>query len=94
MRLDKFLQVSRLIKRRTLANQLCDGAHVRRGGCAARASAEVAAGDVLEIDYGWRTLTVRIASVPAGAVGRAGAAELYVLLSEERRRQEPPDPGG
>lgn len=90
MRLDKFLQVSRLVKRRQLANQLCDGGHVLRGGRAARASAEVAAGDELEIDYGWRRLRVRIRTVPPGQVGRAGATELYDLLGEERRQAEPP----
>lgn len=93
VRLDKFLQVSRLIKRRALANQLCDGGHVRRGDRPARASAEVTAGDVLDIDYGWRSVRVRVVAVPTGQVGKAGAAELYEILAEERRGSEPrPEP--
>ena len=95
LRLDKFLQVSRLIKRRALANQLCDGGHVQRTGRPARASVEVAPGDTLEIDYGWRRLKVRVLSVPAGQVGRAAAAELYEVLADERRGPEPaPDAEG
>ena len=93
MRLDKFLQVSRLVRRRTLANQLCDGGHVRRGGRPARASAEVAAGDVLEIDYGWRRLTVRVQAVPAGPVPRAVAAMLCEVLADERDGPAPADAG-
>ena len=92
MRLDKFLQVSRLVKRRALANQLCDGGHVHRDGRAARASAEVEAGQEIEIDYGWRQVTVRIRAVPAGQVGRATATELYDLLREVRRPDGPADP--
>jgi ribosomal 50S subunit-recycling heat shock protein len=93
MRLDKFLQVSRLVKRRALANQLCDGGHVHRSGRPARASAAVTAGDVLQIDYGWRRLTVRVLDVPAGQVGRIGAVGLYEVVADERRAQEPPDAG-
>jgi ribosomal 50S subunit-recycling heat shock protein len=85
MRLDKFLQVSRLVRRRVLANQLCDGGRVRREGRVARASAQVAVGDILEIDYGWRRLTVRVAALPGGQVGRGEAAELYEVLADERR---------
>ena len=94
MRLDKFLQVSRLVKRRTLANQLCDGGHVQRQGRTARASAEVGPGDVLVVDYGWRTLTVQVAAIPTGQVSRAAAGELYVVLAEERRAPEPDDGQG
>ena len=90
MRLDKFLQVSRLVKRRALANQLCDGGHVSKGGRPARASAEVEVGAEIEVDYGWRRLKVRVLSVPAGQVGKAGAADLYAVLEEERRQDRPP----
>lgn len=89
MRLDKFLQVSRLIKRRALANQLCDGGHVRKDGRPARASAEVDVGAEIDVDYGWRRLTIRVRSVPAGQVGKAGAPELYEVLAEERRQDRP-----
>ncbi len=89
LRLDKFLQVSRLVKRRALANQLCDGGHVHRGGRPARASAEVNPGDVLEIHYGWRRLEVRVLSIPAGQVGRTTASTLYEVLADERQGPEP-----
>ena len=92
MRLDKFLQVSRLVKRRALANQLCDGGHVHRDGRTARASAEVEVGQEIEIDYGWRQLTVRIRAVPAGQVARAVATELYDLVREVRSPDRPTDP--
>lgn len=86
MRLDKFLQVSRLVKRRALANHLCDGGHVSKGGRPARASAEVEVGAEVEVDYGWRRLKVRVRIVPTGLVGKAGAPELYEVLEDERRR--------
>jgi ribosomal 50S subunit-recycling heat shock protein len=91
MRLDKFLQVSRLVRRRTLANHLCDGGHVWRDGRRARASAEVVAGDVLEVDYGWRRLTVRVVAVPAGQVARSAAAGLYEVVRDDRQGPPPPD---
>jgi ribosomal 50S subunit-recycling heat shock protein len=91
MRLDKFLQVSRLIRRRTLANQLCDGGHVQRDGRALRASAEVHPGDQLDVDYGWRKLRVEVLEVPPGPVPKMVAASLYRLIHEERVAPEPPD---
>ncbi len=91
MRLDKFLQVSRLVRRRVLANTLCDGGRVTRNGHPARASAEVAPGDALRIDYGWRQLEVRVRSVPAGAVGKAGAADLWELVRDVRAGPPPAD---
>jgi ribosomal 50S subunit-recycling heat shock protein len=89
MRLDKFLQVSRLIRRRTLANQLCDGGHVTRAGHPLRASAEVHPGDTLDVDYGWRRLQIRVVTVPPGPVPKAEAATLYTVLGEERRTEPP-----
>ncbi len=88
MRLDKYLQVSRLIKRRSLANHLCDGGHVSRNGRVARASAEVDTGDQIQIDYGWRRLTIRVCRVPTGQVAKAAASELYEIIAEERRQEE------
>lgn len=60
MRLDKYLKVSRLIKRRTVANEACDGERVSVNGKAARASYEVKLGDVIEIRFGQRTLKVEV----------------------------------
>ena len=58
MRLDKFLKVSRLIKRRTVANEACDNARVTVNGRPAKASYDVKPGDVLRIAFGQRTLAV------------------------------------
>jgi ribosomal 50S subunit-recycling heat shock protein len=64
MRLDKFLQLSRLIKRRALANAFCDGGHVQVNGRPAKAATAVAPGDVLRLDFGQRVRTVRVLAVP------------------------------
>lgn len=63
MRLDKYLKVSRLIKRRTVANEACDGGRVSVNGKQARASYDVKEGDVIEIKLGARTVTVRVEKV-------------------------------
>ncbi len=89
MRLDKYLQVSRLVKRRALAKQLCDGGHVLCDGRPARASTEVRAEMRVSIDYGWRTLHLRVLDVPARAVPKDAAAALYVVTEDERRPPEP-----
>ena len=60
MRLDKFLKVSRLIKRRTVANEACDSGRVMLNDKVARASAEVKAGDVIEIAFGTKSVKVRV----------------------------------
>ncbi len=91
MRLDKFLQVSRLVRRRVLANQLCDGGHVLQGGRPLRASAEVRPGAELELELGYRHLYIRILAVPAGPVPRGDAGALYELLREIRT--VPVEPG-
>ena len=63
MRLDKFLKVSRLIKRRTVANKACDNARVSVNGRPAKASYDVKVGDVLQIQFGARTVTVEVLRV-------------------------------
>ena len=63
MRLDKFLKVSRLIKRRTVANEACDAGRVSLNDKVARASAEVKAGDTITISFGNRETKVRVLSV-------------------------------
>ena len=72
MRLDKYLKVSRLIKRRTVANEACDNERVTVNGKIARASYEVKEGDVIAIRFGERTLTVEVLAVQDN-VGKAGA---------------------
>lgn len=76
MRLDKYLKVSRLIKRRTVANEACDNGLVTVNGKAARASYEVKEGDELSLRFGPRTLTVEVLSVQE-TVRQADAAALY-----------------
>lgn len=76
MRLDKWLKVSRLIKRRTVANEACDNERVTVNGRTARASYEVKEGDVIAIRFGERILTVEVAAVQENA-GKADAAALY-----------------
>lgn len=60
LRLDKFLKVSRLIKRRTVANEACDAGRVMVNGKAAKASAQVKPGDVIEIQFGTRTVKAEV----------------------------------
>lgn len=76
MRLDKYLKVSRLIKRRTVANEACDAGKVTANGRAVKASYEVKPGDVLSLTFGERTTTVKVLSVQE-IVGKAGAEEMY-----------------
>lgn len=63
MRLDKFLKVSRIIKRRTVANDACDASHVKVNGKAAKASYDVKVADVIEITFGAKTLKVKVLDV-------------------------------
>lgn len=63
MRLDKYLKISRLIKRRTVANEACDNGRILVNGRIAKASYDVKVGDRLEIQFGQRTLTVEVLAV-------------------------------
>ena len=76
MRLDKYLKVSRLIKRRTVANEACDNARVTANGRAVKASYDVKVGDKIEIALGTRTLAVEVLAV-AEAVRKDDAATMY-----------------
>ena len=76
MRLDKYLKVSRLIKRRTVANEACDKERVTVNGRVARASYDVKVGDVITIRFGQKALSVEVVSV-ADNVGKADAAAMY-----------------
>jgi ribosomal 50S subunit-recycling heat shock protein len=79
MRIDKFLKVSRIIKRRTVANDACDGAHVSVNGRLVKASYDVKEGDVIEITFGERTLRVRVKNVK-DFVTKADASTLYEVI--------------
>ena len=63
MRLDKFLKVSRLIKRRTVANEACDAGRVMVNGKPAKASVNVKIGDIIEIAFGTKTVKVRVLDI-------------------------------
>ena len=76
MRLDKYLKISRLIKRRTVANEACDNERVTVNGRVARASYDVKVGDVITIRFGQKALSVEVLSV-ADNVGKADAAAMY-----------------
>lgn len=80
MRLDKFLKVSRIIKRRTVANDACDAGHVSVNGKIARASYDVNIGDTIEVAFGERRLTVRVTDVKE-TVGKNDASSLYEVIS-------------
>lgn len=76
MRLDKFLKVSRLIKRRTVANEACDAGRVSVNGRVAKAGCEVKVGDTIAINLGARTLTVKVLQV-ADNVRKDDALTMY-----------------
>ena len=82
MRLDKYLKVSRLIKRRTVAKEASEGGRVTINGKTAKPSSEVAPGDVLEIRFGEKMARYRVLSV-AETVRKEEAGALYELLSGE-----------
>lgn len=63
MRLDKFLKVSRLIKRRTVANEACDAGRVKVNGSVAKASVKVKPGDIIEIQFGTKTVKVEVLDI-------------------------------
>lgn len=79
MRLDKYLKVSRLIKRRTVANEACDAGKVMVNGKVARASYDVKVDDVISITLGARQLQAQVVSVQE-TVAKSDAAMLYKLL--------------
>ncbi|MBQ8817550.1 MAG: RNA-binding S4 domain-containing protein [Clostridia bacterium] len=81
MRLDKYLKVSRIIKRRTVANDACDADHVTVNGRRAKASYDVKVGDVLEITFGQRTLKLRVKEVK-DTVAKADASAMYEIIEE------------
>lgn len=76
MRLDKFLKVSRLIKRRTVANDACDAARITVGGKPAKASYQVKKGDIIEIAFGQRTMKVEVLDTPEHVL-KEDAAGMY-----------------
>lgn len=81
MRLDKFLKVSRVIKRRTLAKEVCDGGHVLVNDRPAKAGLEVKPGDKVEIDFGTRKVVFEIVEVKE-TIPAKEAASLYRVIEQ------------
>ena len=79
MRLDKYLKVSRIIKRRTVANELCDAKHVDVNGKTARASYEVKEGDIIEIQMGANRIKAQVVTISEYAT-KENASSMYKLL--------------
>ena len=79
MRIDKYLKVSRIIKRRTVANDACDAARVTANGRPAKASYDVKEGDVIAVTYGERTLKFRVVDVKEHAA-KADASSMYEII--------------
>lgn len=85
MRLDKYLQASRLIKRRTLANRLCDAGRVTVNAHRAKPSVEVEVGDVVGVTFGTHTVTIKVLRIPAGRPSPDAAYEVI----DDRRERDP-----
>lgn len=79
MRIDKYLKVSRIIKRRTVANEVCDAGKVMVNGKVVRASYDVKVDDVIEIDFGARAIKVKVVSVQE-TVRKEDAANMYTSV--------------
>ncbi len=80
MRLDKFLKVSRLIKRRTVANEVSDMGRVFVNGNPSKPSKQIKENDIIEIEYATKTVKVKVLKVPQGAVSIQEARSLYSEL--------------
>ena len=79
MRLDKYLKISRLIKRRTVACEACEQGKVTLNGKVAKPSADVKAGDEIAVTFGEKTVQVRVVQVKEHAL-KADASDLYTIL--------------
>lgn len=79
MRLDKFLKVARIIKRRTVANNACDSEHVKVNGRDAKASYDVKIGDIIEVSFGERILRLRVKDIKEHTL-KNDASELYEII--------------
>lgn len=79
MRIDKYLKLSRIIKRRTVANEACDAGRVKVGGRSVRASYDVKVGDIIEVSFGNKTMKFRVTAV-SDIVKKEDAAALYQII--------------
>ncbi len=79
MRLDKYLKVSRIIKRRTVANDACDASHVMVNGRNAKASYDVKIGDIIEVSFGQRTVRIQVTDI-RDTTKKAESTDMYRIL--------------
>ena len=82
MRLDKFLKVSRIIKRRTVANEVCDMARVFVNSNPSKPAKQLKVGDIITIEYKVKPLVVKVLKIPKGNVSVSAADSLYEVISE------------
>ena len=83
MRLDKYLKVSRLVKRRTVANSISDLGRVFVNGNIAKPAKQLKVGDIISIEYANKTITARVVIIPTGNVPAQAASTLYEIINEE-----------
>ncbi len=83
MRLDKYLKVSRVVKRRTVAQALCVGGHVKKNGRTAKPAAQVEVGDSIQINFGARVVLLKVTQLRERADKRT-ADEMYEIVQESR----------
>ena len=81
MRIDKFLKISRIIKRRTVANDACDASHVSVNGKTVKASYDVKEGDIVEVTFGEKKLKIKVLDV-RDIVRKNDASSLYEVVTE------------
>ncbi len=84
MRLDQFIKISRIIKRRTIAKAICDDGRVEVNGHIAKAGKEIHEGDILRLNLKSTILTCKILAIPKGNVNASQAHTLYEIVSEEK----------
>lgn len=85
MRLDKFLQLTGLVKRRALAKALCEAGRIRLNGKVAKPSSEVHDGDLIDAEIGWEHWQARVTRLPKGSVPSAQRHEFVTILQRQRR---------
>ncbi|MFA0767945.1 MAG: hypothetical protein OXFUSZZB_001273 [Candidatus Fervidibacter sp.] len=85
MRLDKFLQLTGLVKRRALAKALCEAGRIRLNGKVAKPSAEVREGDLIAAETGWESWQVQVKRLPKGSVPSDRRSEFITVLHRQRR---------
>ena len=83
MRLDKYLKVARIIKRRTVANEACSNERVSVNGKEAKPSKEVKVGDIVSVGFGDKKFTFKVLEVPDGNVSKSSSNMLYEIINED-----------